>query len=188
MFRIRRYTESDCGEILQVFYETIHASNGGDYSPAQLDAWAPRPETMDAEDWNRRLLRDCTWVAEADPPDEKGKRLLLGFANLGPGEHIPQAEAFCPMEDIGYLDCLYVLREAQRNGIAARLERALTEEAFRRGKTQMFAEVSITARPFFEAGGYEVLREQKVFLRGETFINFLMRKRLLDGTKSRTPV
>ncbi len=37
---------------------------------------------------------------------------------------------------------------------------------------------SLTARPFFEARGYEVIRDQRVLRRGVILTNFVMEKRL----------
>ena len=76
-----------------LFRQRIQAVCQGDYTAAQLSAWAGRAETITA----KRLLACDTLVAE-----EKG--CLLGFANLEPG---------------GYLDCLYTAAESQRRGVAA---------------------------------------------------------------------
>lgn len=75
------------------FRQSIQAVCQGDYTAAQLSAWAGRAETITA----KHLLACDTLVAE-----EKG--CLLGFANLEPG---------------GYLDCLYTAAESQRRGVAA---------------------------------------------------------------------
>ena len=75
------------------FRQSIQAVCQGDYTAAQLSAWAGRAETIMA----KHLLACDTLVAE-----EKG--CLLGFANLEPG---------------GYLDCLYTAAESQRRGVAA---------------------------------------------------------------------
>ena len=69
-----------------LFRQSIQAVCQGDYTAAQLSAWAGRAETITA----KRLLACDTLVAE-----EKG--CLLGFANLEPG---------------GYLDCLYTAAES----------------------------------------------------------------------------
>ena len=76
-----------------LFRQSIQAVCQGDYTAAQLSAWAGRAETIMA----KRLLACDSLVAE-----EKG--CLLGFANLEPG---------------GYLDCLYTAAESQRRGVAA---------------------------------------------------------------------
>ena len=42
MITLRDYTPADLEAVLTLFYETVHTVNAGDYSSAQLDAWAPR--------------------------------------------------------------------------------------------------------------------------------------------------
>jgi len=37
-------------------------------------------------------------------------------------------------------------------------------------------EASITARPFFEKRGYQVVKEQSIRRKGQTLTNFLMKK------------
>lgn len=37
---IREYRPSDCRELAELFYHTVHTVNAKDYSPEQLDAWA----------------------------------------------------------------------------------------------------------------------------------------------------
>ena len=41
---------------------------------------------------------------------------------------------------------------------------------------------SITARPFFEARGYRVVRPQQVERRGQVLTNFVMEKELIGWT------
>jgi putative acetyltransferase len=42
---------------------------------------------------------------------------------------------------------------------------------------RIYAEVSITAKPFFERQGFKMITEQQVRLRGVTLTNFLMEMR-----------
>lgn len=44
--------------------------------------------------------------------------------------------------------------------------------------SKIFAEVSITARPFFEKHGFTVIEKQKVSIRGIELVNFKMEKEL----------
>lgn len=36
---IREYSSADCGEIAELFYNTVHTVNAADYTKEQLDAW-----------------------------------------------------------------------------------------------------------------------------------------------------
>ena len=46
---IRKYKPSDCRRLMELFYDTVHSVNAGDYTAEQLDAWAPK--NMDGEQW-----------------------------------------------------------------------------------------------------------------------------------------
>lgn len=146
---IRAYQPEDLPAVLKLFYETVHTVNAQDYSPAELDAWAP--EEPDAEGWNRSLMehRSLTaWEGE----------ILVGFAD---------------MDESGYLDRLYVHWDCQGKGIATALVDAL-ERAVPAEKYTTHA--SITAKPFFLKRGYRVVKEQQVQRRGVTLTNYVMEK------------
>ena len=80
---------------------------------------------------------------------------------------------FADMDQAGYLDRLYVHRDFQRRGIATALCDAL-EAACPCARYTTHA--SITARPFFLARGYRVVRAQQVERRGVKLTNFVMEK------------
>ncbi len=42
---IRKYRNEDCGQILKLFYDTVHTVNRRDYSEEQVNAWAPDGRT-----------------------------------------------------------------------------------------------------------------------------------------------
>ena len=94
---IRKYRPGDCMEMAKMFYDTVHTVNAQDYTPEQLDAWATGH--VDEETWNRSFLEHHTLVAEEDG-------VIVGFAD---------------MDEMGYLDRLYVHRDYQRRGIATAL-------------------------------------------------------------------
>lgn len=45
---VRPYVKRDAPEIARLFYETVHVVNRRDYTPAQLDAWAPEVPDPDS--------------------------------------------------------------------------------------------------------------------------------------------
>lgn len=151
---LRAYQPADLEEIYQLFYDTVHSVNRKDYGLEQLDAWAPRQ--MDRPRWEQSLADHETWVAWED-----GK--IVGFGDLGEG---------------GYLDRLYVHKDFVRKGIASALLARLEESAAGQGCRRIYTEASITARPFFERWGYQVVKPQEKPLRGQVFINFVMEKML----------
>lgn len=145
---IRVYRASDCRELAELFYHTVHSVNAKDYTQAQLNAWATGRVDLDA--WNRSLLEHYSLVATEG-------RVLTGFGD---------------MDSTGYLDRLFVHKDYQRRGIATvlcdRLEQAV--------QGTIVSHVSITARPFFEKRGYQVVREQQVERQGVLLTNFVMKK------------
>ncbi len=66
----------------------------------------------------------------------------------------------------------------QGRGVSRQLLSAVVAEARRLGLAQLFVEVSITARPFFESQGFAVLAPQVVVCRGVEFVNYRMERML----------
>lgn len=148
--QLRPYREGDCPALAALFTNTVHTVNAADYTPAQLDAWAPAAGP-DLQDWDQRFKDHITLVAEVE-----GR--LAGFADLDPAA--------------GYLDRLYVGSRFQRQGVATALCNALEEAA----AGPVVTHASVTARPFFARRGYRVLRAQQVERRGVTLANYVMEK------------
>ena len=148
--QLRPYREGDCPALAALFTDTVHTVNAADYTPAQLDAWAPAAGP-DLQDWDQRFKDHITLVAEVE-----GR--LAGFADLDPAA--------------GYLDRLYVGSRFQRQGVATALCDALEEAA----AGPVVTHASVTARPFFARRGYRVLRAQQVERRGVTLANYVMEK------------
>ena len=148
---------SDAPAIAELFYNTIFNVNVGDYTVAQVQAWAgPAP---DPGMWESRIISGYngakwTFVAEEDVR-------VVGFAEF---------------EADGHVDTLYVHHEFQGRGIASRLLDRIEAEARRRELERMYTEASITAKPFFLRRGFSVVRPQSVEVRGHTFRNFVMEK------------
>ena len=148
--QLRPYREGDCPALAALFTDTVHTVNAADYTPAQLDAWAPAAGP-DLQDWDQRFKDHITLVAEVE-----GR--LAGFGDIDPAA--------------GYLDRLYVHKDLQGRGVATALCNALEEAA----AGPVVTHASVTARPFFARRGYRVLRAQQVERRGVTLANYVMEK------------
>ncbi len=146
---VRDYLVSDCEEMAELFYQTVHCVNLGDYTNEQLDAWATGRVDLDA--WNKSFLEHYTVVAVIDGE-------IVGFGDI---------------DKSGYLDRLYVHKDHQREGIAAaicdKLEKSVDNAKF-------ITHASITAKPFFEHRGYHVVRKQEVVRNNVALTNFVMEK------------
>lgn len=145
---IREYLPSDCMEITELFYNTVHIVNRKDYTKDQVNVWAPGP--ADLEKWNLSLQEHYSIVAVEG-------ETIVGFGDI---------------DNTGYLDRLYVHADYQRKGIATALCNQLEQTV--QGKIVTHA--SITARPFFENRGYKVIKEQQVERQGIYLTNFVMEK------------
>ena len=106
---------------------------------------------VDLAAWDISFQAHTTLVAEWDG-------VIAGFADL---------------RQDGYLDRLYVHRDYQGRGIATALLDALP------GATLTHA--SLTARPFLERRGWQVVWEQQVERHGVKLTNFVMVRRAADA-------
>jgi putative acetyltransferase len=152
---------NDVAAIAGVFTESVRSTAARDYSPEQIDAWAPVSlDPSDMAEWHRRLARMIAFVAEIESE-------VAGFVTYEPD---------------GHLDYLYVGSRFQRRGVAAKLCARVEQEALALRLNRIFAEASITARPFFESIGFRVVAEQTVEFRGVFFKNVRMEKVLECGS------
>ena len=152
--KIRKFKISDVDQIAQLFHDTIRQVNIKDYSEQQVKAWAP--DDIFFRDWDKVCSQKYTFVAEDDG-------IITGFAEL---------------ETDGHIDCFYCHKDFQQQGIGKSLFRRLEEKAEELQHARMYAEVSITAKPFFLKMGFSVLKQQEIATRGEKFTNYIMEKYL----------
>ena len=145
---IREYQPTDCKELAELFYNTVHTINAKDYTKEQMDVWATGQVNL--ERWNQSFLEHYSIVAVEN-------KTIVGFGDI---------------DENGYLDRLYIHKNNQRKGIATaicnQLEAAVQED--------IITHASITARSFFEKRGYKVIKEQQIKRQGVTLVNYVMKK------------
>lgn len=146
---IRRYEQSDCKEIAELFYNTVHTVNAKDYTKEQLDVWATGK--VDLEKWNQSFQEHFTVVAV-------DHNMIVGFGDI---------------DKTGYLDRLFVHTDHQRKGVAAMICDQLEQMV----QGNIITHASITAKPFFEKRGFVVVKQQKVEREGVFLTNFVMEKK-----------
>jgi putative acetyltransferase len=139
---VRLYKSGDCEDIVKLFYNTVHTVNLKDYSLEQINAWAP--EKIDIDVWERLLSKNHTVVVES-------KDIIVGFGD---------------MDKTGHFNRLYVHKDFQGQGIATIIISELEKYAQLSGIVVVTTEASVTARPFFEKRGYQVVKKQSVKLKG----------------------
>ena len=146
---IRRYQQADCQAVAELFYKTVHTVNASDYTKAQLAVWAT--DEPDLKQWDQSLQSHFSVVALENDT-------LIGFGDI---------------DQTGYLDRLFTHADYQRRGVATAICHQLEQAVAGRIVTH----ASITARPFFESRGYQVVREQQVARQGVLLTNFVMEKK-----------
>ena len=145
---IRKYESSDCKEMAELFFNTVHSVNVKDYTKQQLDAWASGQ--VDLEKWDQSFQEHFSIVAVEND-------IIVGFGDI---------------DKTGYLDRLYVHKNYQGKGIAT----AICDQLESKVKENIITHASITAKPFFEKRGYKVVKEQQVERNGIFLKNYIMEK------------
>ncbi|MDB5932083.1 MAG: family N-acetyltransferase, partial [Polaromonas sp.] len=133
---LRDFRIGDEAALRAVFHSSVHQLACKNYSPGQLAAWGPLQH--DAAQWAARLRGNQPFVAEIDGA-------IAGFADL-------QAS--------GYIDHFFVAGAQAGRGVGAALMARLHQSAGSRGITRLFADVSLTAEPFFTKNGFVVEARQ----------------------------
>jgi putative acetyltransferase len=152
--RIRLFEKQDAAQIAQLFHETVREINIRDYSAAQVAAWSP--QDIYFRDWEEVCSSRFTYIA-----DDEGT--IAGFGEL---------------ESNGHIDCFYCHKNYQRCGVGSKIYQAIETKALELGVSQLVVEASITAKPFFQRMGFEIVKAQEVACRGEKLINYVMEKSL----------
>lgn len=153
---IRKGIKEDLPEILMLFQDTITSICKDDYSNEQLEAW--RSGADNKERWINVIQDQFVLVAVYH-------HQIIGFCTLDQGD---------------YIDLLFVHKDYQHQGIASQLYSFIEEEAIRQNKKQLTAEVSKTAKSFFERLGFHIITEQTVNVKGIDLTNYKMKKNLIS--------
>ena len=146
---IRKYQASDCKELADLFYNTVHIVNAKDYTKEQLNVWATKQ--VDLEKWNKSLQEHFSVVA-------LDNETIIGFGDI---------------DKTGYLDRLFVHANYQKKGIATGLCNQLEQAV----QGDITTHASITAKPFFEKRCYKLVKEQQIERQGIFLTNYVMIKK-----------
>ncbi len=149
---IRRCREGEESALFEIYYSAIHLVACRNYTPEQLQAWAPRD--FDSELWRRRIRGINPFVAELNGQ-------IVGYADLQPN---------------GYIDHFFVSGTHPREGIGSQLMGHLLDQAQALGICELTSDVSRTAEPFYETFGFSVVERRYPELRGVVVPNAFMRR------------
>ena len=154
---IRPYAVGEEAALRVIFTSAVRGLSCRDYTPVQIDAWAPPDESDEMRaQWVRRIASNHPWVVEVDG----------------------RLAAFADVQQSGYIDHFFVAAEFARQGIGMALMRHLHEVARSRGAVKLSAHVSLTAEPFFRRAGFVVETRQRPTIRGVELDNAVMGKML----------
>jgi putative acetyltransferase len=151
--KLRAASPEDTQAIIQLYQQTI-LEVCSDYDSMQRQAWAALGS--DPERWKKRISEQHFLVAEF-----AGK--IQGFASITTGGHI---------------DVFYIHKDQQRKGIASLLFQALETCAAQQNNSTLTADVSKSARLFFEKQGFSLIKVQQNHLQGQVLENYHMQKSL----------
>lgn len=155
--RIRRAKDDDLDAILTLYHNTVKVINSKHYTEEQIEAWLE--DEKRADKFLKKIKEQLFYVCT----DEIGE--LLGFSSI---------------TKTGYLDLLYASPGVQRQGVGSLLlEQMIIASKIYKFK-QIDADVSITAIPFFQSQGFEVIKEQEKVRNNVILKNYKMIKILSE--------
>ena len=152
--QIIEYDEQYVREIAELFHNTTRAIASKDYTDQEINAWAGK--TIDYDKWQNRLKLKHPFLAIKDSH-------VVGFAEL---------------EKDGHKDCFYVHKDYQKQSIEKSLMKKIKIEAKKNKIQKLFAEVSITAKPFFLAAGFQTIRSNIAIKGNQKLRNYIMELKL----------
>lgn len=150
MVKLRKFVPSDAPFLRDLFFYTVRHVNIRDYSPAQVQAWAP--DEYDREEWLKK-------IALLDPFVVDINGVIVAYADIQPD---------------GYIDHFFCHHQYQGQGLGRMLMQKLKSTAQQQRLANIYAHVSITAKPFFLKHGFSVTKAQQVEVRGQVLKNFVM--------------
>ncbi|HUI22168.1 MAG TPA: GNAT family N-acetyltransferase [Methylocella sp.] len=151
---LRPYLPADLPLLAEIRFAAIEELTVDDYDEAQRQAWASAVDDDDA--LAETLEKNLTLVA------------LIGGAPIG----------FIVLKKDNLIDQLYVHPAVARTGVGSALVDAIEKLAAARGITTLETDASDTAKPFFEAHGYQAMLRNTIEIDGLWLGNTRMRKAL----------
>ena len=155
-YRLLPLEEKDIPEMQELFRSTVLHVNIRDYTKEEVEDWA---SCGDSVEHLKELLSHNHFIGAFD----KANR-MVGFSS---------------MNKDGYLHSMFVHKDWQGKGVATQLLSEVERIAKQLGVVEITSEVSLTARPFFEKKGYEIVKIQKYRANKLELTNFIMRHKFL---------
>lgn len=151
--KIRIAMHTDYAQLADIMFDAVRHGRS-DYSEQQRIAWVP--ERRSGIDWETRLDNQTVFVICVDD----------------------RAVGFMSLTDSGYVDLAFVRPAFQGQGIFRKLHESVQSLAVNNGFDRIWTHASLMARPAFAAVGFQVLKQESVEIRDQSFERFEMEKRL----------
>jgi len=131
--KVRKARLEDAEAICHVHCGSVRTLCTNDYTPEQIEAWVGRSEP---ENFRKALVErgETVFVAEIEG-------VIAGFSSLFKDE----------------IYAVYIHPEYTRQGVGTRLLNAVEKEAIFQQIKKLKLVSSITAKPFYQANGYQVV-------------------------------
>jgi putative acetyltransferase len=154
-FTVRHYQTGDHLAVAEAFTRAIHETAAANYEQAQRDAWAPRSPSL--AHWRAR----CAFKRPFLAVDEDGV-----------------VAAFLELDHDGHIDCTYTHPAFARQGAMTVLYEHAERLCREVGVERLWAEVSLTAQPFFIKQGWRIVEDDTVTRQGVSLPRHIMDKLL----------
>lgn len=151
---IRKMETKDIPEVISLIYESVNSTCNKDYSPEQLEAWAPKH-------FNEKKFSDSLYGCF--------NRVMISDGTIS---------GFISVCSDGYINRLYTHSKYQNMGIASRLLEEAEKWALSMGLDSFYLDASITARKFYINRGFKDYGES-LLERGNVVINAVLMKKVL---------
>lgn len=158
---IEKYKSQYVEELAQLFTNTIHKVNRKDYTKEQIESWAPTK--IDYKKWENRFDKTKPYIV-------KSNNKIIGFFEF---------------ENNGHIDCFYVHHNYQRQGVGNIMMSKIIEIAEEKKLAEIFAEVSVTAKLFFEKSSFIVQNKNIVKKDKIELVNYIMTRQMSNKTLER---
>ena len=154
-YKLLPLEDKDIPEMQELFRSTVLNVNIRHYTKEEVEDWA---SCGDSVEHLKELLSHNHFIGAFDEASR-----MVGFSSMNKG---------------GYLHSMFVHKDWQGKGVATQLLSEVEHIARQWGVAEITSEVSLTARPFFEKKGYEIVKMQKYRANKLELTNFVMRKLL----------
>ena len=154
MIEIRKYADGEERRLWEIYFGAIRYVCIRDYTEDQVRVWAP--DEFDQERWQKRMKGINPYVVVVENE-------IAGYADL---------------QDDGYIDHFFIHYQYQRRGLGNKLMDAIIADAQSNSIRKLYSHVSKTAKGFYLAKGFRVVKNNIVNIRGVDLANFTMEREM----------